>query len=83
MSVKLPNRGFQFFEKRQFYAKVTIFKVTHQDDAWQAHLALNSASTRGDLPGTALDTSGDQLWTFSIDLHLLQVDESLIESDGV
>ena len=42
-----------------------------------------SGSTRGDLPGTALDTSGDQLSMFSIDLHLLEVDESLIESDGV
>ena len=26
MSVKLPNRGFQFFEKRQFYTKNVILK---------------------------------------------------------
>ena len=42
----------------------------------------NSRSTRGDLPGTALDTSEDQLSSFSIDLQLLQVDESLMDSDG-
>ena len=34
----------------------------------------NSGSTRGDLPRTALDTSGDQLSMFSIDLHLLEAD---------
>ena len=42
----------------------------------------NSRSTRGDLPGTALDTSEDQFSSFSIDLQLLQVDESLMDSDG-
>ena len=42
----------------------------------------NSRSTRRDLPGIALDISGDELSIFSIDLQFLQVDESLIESDG-